>query len=105
MRYGVGRDYLCNSWRFGVTKFMWNGKFQLKFSPDLTNSYLWGIPKETRWYYFYNPFKGKVFVTVIGVFLEKDFISKGINGMKLEIEEIQESQSIDTPMEELDQET
>ena len=34
-----------------------------------------------------------------------DFISKGINGRKAELEEIQESQSIDTPMEELKQET
>ncbi|KAI5442786.1 hypothetical protein KIW84_011708 [Lathyrus oleraceus] len=64
-----------------------------------------GYPKETRGYNFYNPFEGKVFVARTGVFLEKDFISKGTNGRKVELEEIQESQSIDTPMEELEQET
>ncbi|KAI5390023.1 hypothetical protein KIW84_075374 [Lathyrus oleraceus] len=64
-----------------------------------------GYPKETIGYYFYNPSEGKVFVARTGVFLEKDFISKGINGRKVELEEIQESQSIDTPMGELEQET
>ncbi|KAI5383626.1 hypothetical protein KIW84_070849 [Lathyrus oleraceus] len=46
-----------------------------------------------------------MFVALTGVFLEKDFISKGTSGRKVELEEIQESQSIDTPMEELEQET
>ncbi|KAI5419503.1 hypothetical protein KIW84_043608 [Lathyrus oleraceus] len=64
-----------------------------------------GYPKETRGYYFYNPSEGKVFVARTRVFLEKDFISKGISGRKVKLEEIQESQSIDTPMEELEQET
>ncbi|KAI5414875.1 hypothetical protein KIW84_040362 [Lathyrus oleraceus] len=63
------------------------------------------IWSETRGYYFYNPSEGKVFVARTRVFLEKDFISKGISGRKVELEEIQESQSIDTPMEELEQET
>ncbi|KAI5436873.1 hypothetical protein KIW84_023119 [Lathyrus oleraceus] len=63
------------------------------------------IWSETRGYYFYNPSEGKVFVARNGVFLERDFISKGISGRKVELEEIQESQSIDTPMEELEQET
>jgi hypothetical protein len=48
-----------------------------------------GYPKETRGYYFYNPSEGKVFVARTGVFLEKDFISKGISGRKVELEEIQ----------------
>ncbi|KAI5437994.1 hypothetical protein KIW84_023936 [Lathyrus oleraceus] len=63
------------------------------------------IWSETRGYYLYNPSEGKVFVARTGVFLEKDFISKGISGRKVELEEIQESQSIGTPMEELEQET
>ncbi|KAI5407518.1 hypothetical protein KIW84_053684 [Lathyrus oleraceus] len=63
------------------------------------------IWSETRGYHFYYPSEGKVFVARTGVFLEKDFISKGISGRKVEHEEIQESQSIDTPMEELEQET
>ena len=64
-----------------------------------------GYPKETRGYYFYNPSEGKVFVARTGVFLEKDCISKGVSGRKVELEEIRESQSIDTPMEELEKET
>ncbi|KAI5389289.1 hypothetical protein KIW84_074805 [Lathyrus oleraceus] len=63
------------------------------------------IWSETRGYHFYNPSEGKVFVARTGVFLEKDFNSKGISGRKVELEEIQESQGIDTPMEELEQET
>lgn len=46
-----------------------------------------------------------MFVTQTEVFLENDFISKGINKRKLQLEEIQESQSIATRMEELWQET
>ena len=46
-----------------------------------------------------------MFVARTGVFLENNFISKGTSGRKVELEEIQESQSIDTPMEELEQET
>ncbi|KAI5430550.1 hypothetical protein KIW84_034942 [Lathyrus oleraceus] len=64
-----------------------------------------GYPKETRGYYFYNPSEGKVFVARTRVFLEKDFISKGISGRKVELKEIQESPSIDTLMEELEQGT
>ncbi|KAI5411575.1 hypothetical protein KIW84_056585 [Lathyrus oleraceus] len=76
-----------------------------KLEPKSDKCLFVGHPKQTRGYYFYNPSKGKVFVARTGVFLEKDFISKGISGRKVELEEIQESQSIDTPMEELEQET
>jgi len=76
-----------------------------KLEPKSDKCLFVGYPKETRGYYFYNPSEGKVFVARTGVFLEKDFISKGISGRKVELEEIQESQSIDTPMEELEQET
>ena len=76
-----------------------------KLEPKSDKCLFVGYPKETRGYYFYNPSEGKVFVARTGVFLEKDFISKGTSGRKVELEEIQESQSIDTPMEELEQET
>ncbi|KAI5444231.1 hypothetical protein KIW84_012740 [Lathyrus oleraceus] len=75
---------------------IWSGR-----KPHMSYMKIW----ETRGYYFYNPSEGKVFVARTGVFLEKDFISKGISGRKVELEEIQESQSIDTPMEELEKET
>ncbi|KAI5428527.1 hypothetical protein KIW84_033492 [Lathyrus oleraceus] len=71
-----------------------------KLEPKSDKCSFVGYPKETRGYYFYNPSEGKVFVARTGVFLEKDFISKGISGRKVELEEIQESQGIDTPMDE-----
>ncbi|KAI5436821.1 hypothetical protein KIW84_023081 [Lathyrus oleraceus] len=76
-----------------------------KLEPKSDKFLFVGYPKETRGYYFYNPSEGKVFVARTGVFLEKDFNSKGTSGRKVELEEIQESQSIDTPMEELEKET
>ncbi|KAI5444150.1 hypothetical protein KIW84_012679 [Lathyrus oleraceus] len=76
-----------------------------KLEPKSDKCLFVGYPKETRGYYFYNPSEGKVFVARTGVFLENNFISKGTSGRKVELEEIQESQSIDTPMEELEQET
>ncbi|KAI5420235.1 hypothetical protein KIW84_044142 [Lathyrus oleraceus] len=75
-----------------------------KLEPKSDKCLFVGYPKETRGYYFYNPSEGKMFVARTGVFLEKDF-SKGTSGWKVELEEIQESQSINTPMEELEQET
>ncbi|WP_248789470.1 hypothetical protein, partial [Escherichia coli] len=51
-----------------------------------------GYTKETKGYYFYNPSEQKVFVARTGVFLEKEFISKGTSGRKVELEEIQEQQ-------------
>ncbi|CAJ2644822.1 unnamed protein product [Trifolium pratense] len=62
-----------------------------------------GYPKETKGYHFYNPSEGKVFVARTGVFLENDFVSKGISGRKVDLEEIHDPQSNDTPMEEQEQ--
>ena len=50
-----------------------------------------GYPKETKWYYFYNASENKVFVARNGVFLEREFISKGTSGSKVHLEEIQET--------------
>jgi hypothetical protein len=50
-----------------------------------------GYPKETIGYYFYNKAKGKVFVARNGVFMEKMFLSIGISGSKVQLEEIQET--------------
>ena len=51
-----------------------------------------GYPKETKGYYFYNPIKNKVFVARNGVFLEREFISKGTSGSKVQLEEVREPQ-------------
>ena len=42
-------------------------------------------PKETKGYNFYNPIENKVFVARNGVFLEREFISKGTSGSKFPI--------------------
>ena len=47
-----------------------------------------GYPKETKGYYFYNAFENKVFVAWDGVFLEREHISKGTSGSKVQLEEI-----------------
>ena len=52
-----------------------------------------GYPKEIKGYYFYNAFENKVFVARNGVFLEREYISKGISGSKVKLEEIQEPQN------------
>jgi hypothetical protein len=47
-----------------------------------------GYPRETKGYYFYNKDEGKVFVAHNGVFMEKEFISKGVCGSKVQLDEI-----------------
>ena len=51
-----------------------------------------GYPKEIKGYYFYNASENKVFVTWDGVFLEREHISKGTSGSKVQLKEIQEPQ-------------
>jgi hypothetical protein len=50
-----------------------------------------GYPRETKGYYFYNKAEDKVFVAHNSVFLEKEFLSKGVSGSKVQLEEIQET--------------
>jgi hypothetical protein len=45
-------------------------------------------PRETKGYYFHNKVEGKMFVSRNGVFLEKEFFSKGVSGSKVQLEEI-----------------
>ena len=44
---------------------------------NLINVFLLAIPKKQKGYYFFDPQENKVFVARTGVFLEKDFFSKG----------------------------
>ncbi|KAK2352400.1 secreted RxLR effector protein [Trifolium repens] len=75
-----------------------------KLEPKSDKCLFVGYPKETRGYYFYNPSEGKVFVARTGVFLEREFISKGISGRNVELEEIQEPPTIGQSMEEHERE-
>src|SRR4051812_42330972 len=49
-----------------------------------------GYPRETLGYYFYNREEGKVFVARNGVFLEKEFLSRGVSGSTVQLKEIRE---------------
>ena len=64
-----------------------------KLAPKLDKCLFVGYPKETKGYCFYNASKNKVFVTWNGVFLEREHISKGTSGSKVQLEENQEPQN------------
>jgi hypothetical protein len=53
-----------------------------------------GYSRETKGYYFYNKVEGKVFVTHNGVFLEKEFLSKGVSGSKMQLEKFKKKQKM-----------
>jgi hypothetical protein len=44
-----------------------------------------GYSRETKGYYFYNKVEGKVFVARNGVFMQKEFLSKGVSGSKVQL--------------------
>jgi hypothetical protein len=62
-----------------------------KIIPKSDKCFFVGYLRETKGYYFYNKTKGKVFVTRNSVFMEKEFLSKGVSGSKVQLEEIQET--------------
>jgi hypothetical protein len=62
-----------------------------KLTPKSDKCLFVGYPRETKGYYFYNKAEGKVFVAHNGVFMEKEFLSKGVSGSKVQLEEIQET--------------
>jgi hypothetical protein len=70
-----------------------------KLTPKSDKYFYIGYPRETKGYYFYNQAEGKVFVVRNGVFLEKEFISKGVSGSKVQLEEIQKvPQTVSAPL-------
>jgi hypothetical protein len=62
-----------------------------KLTPKSDKYFFVRYSRETKGYYFYNKVGGKVFVTHKGVCLEKGFLSKGVSGSKVQLEEIQET--------------
>ena len=69
-------------------------KYQIsdKLAPKSDKWLFVGYPKETKRYYFYNASENKVFVASKGVFLEREYVSKGTSGSKVQLQEIQEPQ-------------
>jgi hypothetical protein len=65
-----------------------------KLTPKSNKCFFVGYLRETKGYYFYNKAEGRVFVARNGVFLEKEFLSKGVSGSKVQLEEIQETPKI-----------
>jgi hypothetical protein len=71
-----------------------------KLTPKSDKCFFVGYPRETKGYYFYNKEEGKVFVAHNGVFLEKEFLSKGLSGSKVQLEEIEETlETVSAPTE------
>ena len=50
--------------------------------------FLCGVSEGTQRIFFYNQAESKVFVARNGVFLEKEFLSKGVSGSNVQLEEI-----------------
>ena len=59
-----------------------------KLKPKLEKCVFIGYPKETIGYTFYHRSEGKIFVAKFGSFLEKEFLSKDVSGMKVELDEV-----------------
>jgi hypothetical protein len=71
-----------------------------KLTPKSNKCFFVGYPRENKGYSFYNKVEGKVFVARNGVFLEKEFLSKGLSGSKVQLEEIQETlETVSAPTE------
>ncbi|KAK8661528.1 hypothetical protein V6N13_091127 [Hibiscus sabdariffa] len=61
-----------------------------KLEPRSHKCTIFGYPKETKGYYFFNPKENKLFVARMGLFLEKEFLSNNENGRNIEHEEVQQ---------------
>src|SRR3954463_6080842 len=61
-----------------------------KLTPKSDKCIFVGYPRETLGYYFYNREESKVFVARSGVFLEKEFLTKGTSGRSVRLEEVQD---------------
>ena len=59
-----------------------------KLEPKAEKCVFIGYPKETIGYTFYHISEGKIFVAKNGSFLEKEFLSKGVNSRKVELDEV-----------------
>ena len=101
MNYGLGRDPICL-----FLKIWGCDAYVKKLQPNKLESksdkcVFVGYPKETAGYYFYHKTEGKVFVARNGVFLEKEFLAKGLSGRTIELDEVtrteQDEQSSTAP--------
>jgi hypothetical protein len=59
-----------------------------KLEPKSEKCIFVGYPRETLGYTFYHPGEGETFVAKTGIFLEKEFLAKGMGGRKVELDDI-----------------
>ena len=59
-----------------------------KLEPKLEKCVFVGYPMETIGYTFYNETEGKMFVAKNGTFQEKEFLTKGASGRKVDLNKI-----------------
>ena len=90
MRCGLGNIPDCLSAKFGDVSPYVKRLMSDKLTPKSDKCFFVVCPRETKGYYFYNPAEGKVFVVSNGLFLEKEFLSKGVSGIKVQLEEIRD---------------
>ncbi|KAJ9557236.1 hypothetical protein OSB04_011850 [Centaurea solstitialis] len=69
---------------------------QDKLEPRSERCYFVGYPTNSFGYLFYKPSENKVFVARRAWFLERELISKETSGSQIDLEEIQESTSMET---------
>jgi hypothetical protein len=62
-----------------------------KLGPKADKYFFVGYPKETKGYYFYYQSKNKIIVARHGIFLEKEFLTKGSSESNVILEEIQDT--------------
>ena len=59
-----------------------------KLEPKSKKCVFIAYPKKTVGYTFYHRSEGKTFFAKFGSFLEKEFLSKEVSGMKVELDEV-----------------
>ena len=69
---------------------------QDKLEPRSEKCYFVGYPTGSFGYYFYRPSENQVFVARRAVFLERNLMSKGISGSRIDLEEIPESTNMES---------
>ena len=91
MRYRLGSFLVCLFFKIWGCEGYVKHRIYDKLAHKLDKCLFVGYPKETKGYYFYNASENKVFVARNGVFLKKEFISKGTRVSKVHLEKIQET--------------
>jgi hypothetical protein len=75
---------------WGCEEFVKRPTFD-KLGPKADRCFFVGYPKEIKGYYFYYQSENKIIVARHGIFLEKEFLTKGSSGSNVILEEIQDT--------------